>query len=232
MKWYICGMISAMLVANLFTPALAALAKKTIDVYTGVNIYIDDVKLDPKDANGNPVEVFVYNGTTYVPLRAVSEAFGKPAQWDAQTRTGYIGKHSSDTPAAYLSQLDYFSTAGTGSWYFGEITKDNLGNEHSYSMRNSNAHTGSSVTYKLNGQYTRLTALYYQQYAYRSADIDRPHTLVISGDGRELWHGSVGGGLDPVSVDIDITGVLELKIEYSNTAWGEHTALGDAALWT
>lgn len=226
---FFMGVLATLLLVNLATPALAAAGKK-IEVFTGVKIFIDDTQLHPKDAAGNPVDVFIYNGTTYLPVRAVSEGLGKPVQWDGKTQSVYIGKHSSDTPAAYLSQMDYFSSAGGGSWHLDVITKDNLGNDHSYSMENTSG-WNASISYKLNGQYARLTAVYYQKYYYRGTNAGDTDTLVISGDGRELWHGSVGAGLDPINIDIDITGVLELKIEYPDYNHG-FTALGDVALWT
>ena len=68
-----------LLCAAFFTGGVFAagkLQKRTITVYSGVDIYIDDAKLDARDANGNPVETFVYNGTTYLPVRAVGEAVG------------------------------------------------------------------------------------------------------------------------------------------------------------
>ena len=61
--------------------AAGKLQKRTITVYSGVDIYVDDARLDARDANGNPVEVFIYNGTTYLPVRAVGEAVGKAVQW-------------------------------------------------------------------------------------------------------------------------------------------------------
>ena len=56
--------------------AAGKLQKRKITVYSGVDIYVDDARLDARDANGNPVEVFIYNGTTYLPVRAVGEAVG------------------------------------------------------------------------------------------------------------------------------------------------------------
>ena len=73
------------------SPALAALTNKTIQVATGVSLYINDQKLDPKDPNGNPVEPFILDGTTYLPVRAVSEALGVPIQWEGSTWSVYIG---------------------------------------------------------------------------------------------------------------------------------------------
>lgn len=72
-------------------PATAASSKKTISVTTGVPIYVDGVEMKPTDANGNPVETFLYNDTTYVPLRAVSQYLGKAVKWDGNTRSVYIG---------------------------------------------------------------------------------------------------------------------------------------------
>ncbi len=59
-----------LLCAAFFTGGVFAagkLQKRTITVYSGVDIYVDDARLDARDANGNPVEVFIYNGTTYLP---------------------------------------------------------------------------------------------------------------------------------------------------------------------
>ena len=82
--------------------AAGKLQKRTITVYSGVDIYVDDARLDARDANGNPVEVFIYNGTTYLPVRAVGEAVGKAVQWEAKTSSVYIGQHKSDKPAVWL----------------------------------------------------------------------------------------------------------------------------------
>lgn len=230
---FLMGVLVTLLVISLVTPALAA-AGKMIEVFGGIKIYIDDVELNPKDAAGNPVDVFVYNGTTYLPVRAVSEALGKPVQWDGKTQSVYIGKHSSDTPAAYLSEMDYFALSYR--WDFDRLTTDNLGNNHTHSIEiGNNAPSGHKVVYKLNGQYSRLTAWYYQEYSYRGTNQSRTKTLVISGDGKELWQGTVAAGIEPQYIDIDITGVLELTIEYpesNSNGYVSETALGDVALWT
>ena len=232
---FILGMLTMLLLVSLAFPALAATVTKSIEVRSGIRVFIDDKELIPKDGNGNQVEVFLYNGTTYLPVRAISEVFGTPIQWDGSAQSVYIGRHTSSTPAVYLSQLDYFNKSST--WFFDEISKDNLGNEHLHSFRNpSNSTYGisnGSVIYKLNGQYSRLTGLYYQEYTARAYD-GKPTIMVISGDGRELWRGSVASGVDTVAFDIDISGVLELTLEYPSSGNGSasRTRISEVALWT
>ena len=66
---------------------------KTITVtYSGVSLVVDGVPVVPKTANGSVVEPFIYNGTTYLPVRAVGEALGKQVTWDGTTQTVYIGE--------------------------------------------------------------------------------------------------------------------------------------------
>lgn len=85
------GALALLLTAALISPAGATLAGKTIEVLTGVTIYVNGVEMRPTDANGKPVETFVYNGTTYVPLRAVSQSLGENVQYDGATQSVYIG---------------------------------------------------------------------------------------------------------------------------------------------
>ena len=61
--------------------------RKTITVTSGVNVEFNNGAIDMTDANGKPVEAFIYNGTTYVPIRAVSNAFGADIGYDRNTQT-------------------------------------------------------------------------------------------------------------------------------------------------
>ena len=40
--------------------------------YNNIKIYINGAEIVPKDANGNTVEPFTMDGTTYLPVRAIS----------------------------------------------------------------------------------------------------------------------------------------------------------------
>ena len=72
--------------------ASASNGKKAVTIsYRDIKICIDGQTITPKDANGNTVEPFILDGTTYLPVRAVGEALGKAVKWDGATSTVYLG---------------------------------------------------------------------------------------------------------------------------------------------
>jgi len=63
--------------------------KKSIDVVmNGINLVVDGQTIFTDN--------FIYNDTTYVPIRAVAESLGKEVKWDAQTNTVEIGDKEKD----------------------------------------------------------------------------------------------------------------------------------------
>ncbi|MCD8099313.1 MAG: NPCBM/NEW2 domain-containing protein [Oscillospiraceae bacterium] len=227
--WILSGALIASLMFSLASPALAALAGKTIEVYSGVNIYIDDVKLTPTDANGDPVDVFIYNGTTYLPVRAVSEALNQNVEWDGDTQSVFVGKHEADrTPVMSLDKLDYFYASELGALSSKSVT-DNLGNTHD-TMEIYCRGYNCSLTYLLNGQYSGLTGVFFLDYDKRSITYTR--TLTIYGDGNELWSGSVTAGVEPLDIDVDLTGALEMQIAVTGGSSNTHAYLGDTMLYS
>ncbi len=62
------------------------------------------IVVDGKEVSTS-AEPFIYNGTTYLPIRAVGEAVGKEVTWNAGTNTVYLGEvpesaKQPETPAA------------------------------------------------------------------------------------------------------------------------------------
>jgi len=60
-----------------------ALTKRTTLSVSSINIEVNGSVFQPKDANGKAVSVFVYDGTTYAPLRALAEAYGLAVSYDS-----------------------------------------------------------------------------------------------------------------------------------------------------
>lgn len=90
------------------TPVLASSIKKTIEViYNSVNLEVNGQKIKADN--------ILYNGTTYVPLRAVADALGKDVDWDEKTKTASINDKKDNK--------DNEEKASSSEWYF-HITKE------------------------------------------------------------------------------------------------------------
>ncbi len=75
--------LAAGLATALSVGSFAAGSLITISVDPTVKIKVNGEEFKPKDANGNDVMTFIYNGTTYAPLRALAEAYGLQVGYDA-----------------------------------------------------------------------------------------------------------------------------------------------------
>ncbi len=116
----LCG---ALLCGGVFAISTA----KTIDVqYMDIKLVVDGVQVTPKDANGSVVEPFVYNGTTYLPVRAIGETLGKEVDWDGNTKTVYVGKIPGKVSENYLEPYEtrwYTAYSNDATKYFSMMGK-------------------------------------------------------------------------------------------------------------
>lgn len=67
--------------------------------FSDIKILIEGSQITPTDANGNAVEPFIVEGTTYLPVRAVAEALGQNVAWDGDTKSVLIASKNSDNVA-------------------------------------------------------------------------------------------------------------------------------------
>lgn len=64
--------------------------------YNNIKITLNGQTVEPKDADGNYVEPFIIDGTTYLPVRAVASAVGLNVDWDGATNTVKLSDTSGD----------------------------------------------------------------------------------------------------------------------------------------
>ncbi len=205
----LCGFMAGVTVMCA-VPAVAKDIQTTISVaYKNIKIYADGNLVNTSDSN----EAFIYNGTTYLPVRAVGEAFNKAVNWDGKNSAVYIGAQpaSMEQPTVLLEDLDYFNKSGISFETCDDGGKDNVGVQHSTGVA-IRGRTGE-ITYLLNGKYRMFKGTVGLCYSGRDTE-DYEHGIKIYGDGKLLYSSpSFTGGVKPEDFNIDITGVLELKIE-------------------
>lgn len=99
MKEKIKGVLIGMVLgATLLTTAYATMGTVTKELlYNNIKISIDGSNIDPTDVNGNYVEPFIIDGTTYLPVRGIANALGFDVDWNGESNTVVIKNKEVDT---------------------------------------------------------------------------------------------------------------------------------------
>lgn len=84
-KIFLGAIVATVLIS---TTAFATIGSRTAELfYNNIKVMINGTEIMPTDANGTPVEPFIIDGTTYLPVRGVASALGMNVGWDAATNT-------------------------------------------------------------------------------------------------------------------------------------------------
>ena len=105
------GLVLAMVLG---TAAAAVGTMINISVNPGVKISVDGKEATPVNQAGDKQDSFIYNNSTYVPLRWLAELLGLEVGWDENTNTVLLGKQ----PAVYTPG----TYTGTAMGFGGPIT--------------------------------------------------------------------------------------------------------------
>lgn len=86
-RGFFMGVASILVIMLSVGTAYAAATGVSIPVvYDNIKVLLNGNELKLTDVTGKTVEPFIYDGTTYLPLRAIAESFNKTVVWDAQAR--------------------------------------------------------------------------------------------------------------------------------------------------
>lgn len=196
-------------------PAIAAAVQETITVtYRDIKLYVDGGQITPKDSSGEVVEPFIYNGTTYLPVRAVGEAVGKTVTWDPDTNSIYLGAVPGKA-ANWMEQLMPYDYSYYCSTYLSEDGK-------TFEMGGKSYTDGivfllpvtCYALYNLDGQYTSLT--------FDIGHVDGSHLgtaeLCIYLDGTLTQTVELDGNALPETITVALSNASQLKLEMKASA--------------
>jgi NPCBM/NEW2 domain./Copper amine oxidase N-terminal domain. len=216
-------------------------ASTSIDVnFQPLKYFFDGVeKKAPADQQG-----FVYKGTTYVPLRFVSEALGKKVGYDGKTSSIYVGKQKEGT-FTYMEQMKAYSNQSKIGERKIETFTSNTGDQylHGYELPFFNGETGGSSDeetgwgftkeYLLNGQYKTFQALLIpsKEWSTAPSQTDFSGSLEVFVDDVSVYKsGKIASNItEPIKVNVDLTGANKVKIAFKGDGT-YHAATGGFGL--
>lgn len=212
-KSFAAGMLTMALILALGIPTLAAGNIKTLQNVTvgGIHIVIDGQELHPTDVNGNPVDPLVYNGTTYLPIRAVANALGKAVSWDGPTYTVYLGDMDGKLEYPTVMMKDMTSISDRISTKYGKKI-DNYGNNYTDYV-DDGYHGDCKLEYLVNMKYSHFKGTLYIP---EGENRDGTACLSIIADGRTIYTSpNFTKQSAPVSIDVNVTGYNDIVIQFS-----------------
>ncbi len=89
LAYFFAGIAAAVMLLALPIGALASDGSLTLTVFP-IRVLVNGDVFQPRDANGDEVMVFTFNGTTYAPVRALAEAYGLEVGYDAENRIATV----------------------------------------------------------------------------------------------------------------------------------------------
>lgn len=174
-------------------------------VFSNIQLYVHGVSVTPRDAAGAVVEPFIFNGTTYLPVRAVADALDLDVHWDAATSSIWLGERPDrafmpvllwEQPYIAIEHPMYFRRTGTV-------------NDNRIHLFGRGHQDGNNVTYALNMLARSFTAELY-------TDGPWPIIVRVFGDDRILFESVAFNSQNPaMSIDVDVTGVVALRLQVS-----------------
>ena len=238
LKGFAAGTLVTVLTLGTILPSSAATMKEIKVAMGGIKIYVDGNLKKPTDVNGNVVEPMIYDGTTYLPVRALTGMLtDKEVAWDQQSQTVYIGQRPDvgvkSVPIDEVEAYDTYSNGAVGassSLYTGKNAQFTvLGDTYSPFNRMSLRGGGYRV-YKLDSNYDSIHGKFIIPFdnlgskavsALRFYSVGQHETTLI-----KEYYAQAG---DPViDVDVNLQGCNSLKIE----GRGDTLAFYDVTLTT
>ncbi|WP_236575682.1 stalk domain-containing protein [Paenibacillus sp. USDA918EY] len=138
-KWIVTTAAAAMLLtAASGVYAGAKLQEVKAYLNSSIQLKFNGTPVQPRDEKGNAVLPITYNGTTYLPVRAVADVMGIAVSYNPETYTVELGEKSEGVAIAKGFESMYYTKDPAQTTYQGKDYKeayfDNAGSKRSSSF--------------------------------------------------------------------------------------------------
>jgi len=188
--------------------------------FSDYKVIVDGVPFQAIDQHGNVMELFNMDGWIYAPFEHIAHAIGKPAHWDGETQTLYLGNRYAGQRVPLSQAAPFFDSGGGGNARVraeGTVTMGGRTYNDALTYWRSGSNTsGRTVTpfslHNLDRQFHTLSG-----YVGRldGTNIDGTATMTIHGDGRLLATYEVQAQNLPMPISVFVVGVQQLRIEFT-----------------
>ena len=222
-RGFLMGVVTTLLVLSLSVSAFAAYNQNMSVTYDSYKISVNGQYFTPKDVTGRVVEPFNYQGTIYLPVRAVGEATGYTVTWDQNNKTVFMtmgggstgGNQGGSAAAPAVNLVDTippYSFEGSGNYYPStgakSVTMGGNAYKNAVTLEGAGAFGTFSASFNLGGKYTLLSGV-----AGTKDGESNAATVNFYGDGVLLKTVDIVKNALPVNFSVDVTGVSNFVIE-------------------
>ncbi|MFD0591029.1 stalk domain-containing protein [Paenibacillus sp. GCM10027627] len=229
-KGIVVGIVAGVLLAQ-GSSIFAESIKKNIGVTYGVvkRILVDGIDKTPS-SDKMP---FVFEGSTYVPLRYIGETLGKKVDYDSATGTVIIGKNvkgnyltdsipymTDEIHAFKINNSNDEGMSKSGAYYYEKnFVMKSGGKQYSKGITVTPDSDGiGKLFYNLDGQYSKLEGFVAFDENYRLDDIDKGYEVKFYVDDKLSQEITIKKGELPKLVSVNLDKGLQLKIEFVRPA--------------
>lgn len=203
--------VAAIAAVSMCVGAFAAGGLQQIKAYINrdITIKLDGQVKTMADEQGARVYPISYDGTTYVPIRAVSSMLGIDVAWDQASYSVLLGK--TGTAKDFIETFEpYSKKGGCTDYQISDSRRETIaGKQYDHYISFYGYSVDNRLYYDLGGDYKTLSFD-----AYFDSTYDDPATIYVYGDNDTLLatYDIVGSNL-PTSYSVDVRGVQQLVIK-------------------
>ncbi|WP_366922499.1 NPCBM/NEW2 domain-containing protein [Metallumcola ferriviriculae] len=220
----VCTMLVLIFISGQAIAGSAWVKKQIGVIYGNIQIYIDGNHLS------TDIEPFIYNGSTMVPLRVVSEALGEPVVWDGVNNRVLIGsKHNINVPAQPKPKVetkyleDMLVLRNVGPFFKNQFVIAHRPFAHGVAAEISKGAPKAEFVIDLKGKYKKLAG--YVGVDDSTQNSSGGFKLEILGNGEQLLVSSkFSPGQYPAYIETNVSGyeTLIFKVERFDVSTGDY----------
>ncbi len=222
-KGFLAGVAITLTTTTMITVFATPIEQAINVVYDNYRIIIDGADKSDVSEDSKP---FIYNGSTYVPLRYISESMGKKVLWDGDTKSIYINDDNSAREDISFASQGY-EQSDNGIYLDGNTNSISLSTDIcSWSSlsdytKNDKGYKKRAIVFNLNG--LAKTASGIIDMSDTESDILEGKVIFYDQNDKVLYQSStMRNSTNPISFDFSASGVLQLKVEFTVSSGSSH----------